>query len=57
MIIVYVGVIFGREVVNTIFGAAKGEMTRGNIVGALIVIVLGIYLITSANRMKRGELE
>ncbi len=57
MIIVYLGVIFGREVTNTIFGAAKEEMTRGNIVGALIVIALGIYLITWANRMKRGELE
>lgn len=57
MIIVYLGVIFGREVTNTIFGAAKEEMTRGNIIGALIVIALGVYLIAWANRMKRGELE
>lgn len=56
MIIVYLGVIFGREVTNTIFGAAKEEMTRGNIIGALIVMALGIYLITWANRMKRGDI-
>jgi len=56
MIIVYVGVIFGREVVNTILGATKDEMTRGNIVGALIVVALGIYLITWANRMKKGDI-
>ena len=55
MIIVYVGVIFGREITNTIFGAAEEEFSAGNIIGALIVIALGVYLITWANRMKRGE--
>lgn len=57
MIIVYVGVIFGREVTNSIFGAAKEEITRGNLIGALIVFCLGLYLIAWANRMKRGELD
>ncbi len=56
MIIVYLGVIFGREVTNTIFGTAKEEVTRGNIIGALIVIALGIYLITWANHMKKGDI-
>jgi hypothetical protein len=54
MILVYVGVVFGREVM-TIFTAAKAEATSGNLIGALIVFALGIYLITWANRMKRGE--
>jgi len=56
MIIVYVGVIFGRQVM-TLFTTAKEEAIGGNVIGALIVIGLGIYLITWANRMKRGELE
>jgi hypothetical protein len=56
MIIVYVGVVFGREVTNTILGAAKDELSAGNILGALIVFCLGIYLISWANRMKRGDL-
>ena len=55
MIIVYVGVIFGREVTNTIFGATKEELSSGNIIGALIIIALGVYLIAWANRMKKGE--
>ena len=57
MIIVYVGVIFAREVTSTILGAAEEEFSAGNIIGALIVIALGVYLITWANRMKRGDLE
>ncbi len=56
MIIVYVGVVFGREVM-TVFTTAKEEATSGNVIGAVIVFALGIYLITWANRMKRGELE
>jgi len=55
MIIVYVGVIFGREII-TLFTTAKEEVTRGNIIGAVIVFCLGIYLITWANRMKRGDI-
>jgi 4-hydroxybenzoate polyprenyltransferase len=54
MILVYVGVVFGREVM-TIFTAAKEEATSGNIIGAVIVFALGVYLITWANRIKRGE--
>jgi len=56
MIIVYVGVVFGRQVM-TIFTAAKEEATSGNMIGAIIVFALGVYLIAWANRMKRGELE
>ena len=55
MIIVYVGVVFGREII-TLFTAAKEEATGGNILGAVIVFCLGIYLITWANRMKRGDI-
>lgn len=55
MIIVYVGVVFGRQVM-TLFTTAKEEATSGNVIGALIVIGLGIYLITYANRMKRGDI-
>jgi len=55
MIIVYVGVVFGRETM-TLFTTAKEEAIVGNILGALIVFGLSIYLITWANRMKRGDL-
>ncbi len=55
MILVYVGVVFGREIM-TLFTTAKEEATRGNMIGALIVFGLGVYLITWANRMKRGEI-
>jgi hypothetical protein len=56
MILVYVGVIFGREVM-TIFTAAKEEATSGNLIGAVVVFALGIYLVVWANRMKRGEVK
>jgi len=55
MILIYVGVVFGREIM-TFFTTAKEEATRGNIIGALIVFGLGVYLIRWANRMKRGEI-
>ncbi len=54
MIIVYVGVVFGRGVM-TLFTTAKEEATGGNILGAIIVFGLGVYLIMWANRMKRGD--
>lgn len=54
MILVYVGVVFGRQVM-TLFTAAKEESTSGNLIGALIVFGLGIYLIIWANRIKRGD--
>ena len=54
MILVYVGVVFGREIM-TLFTAAKEEVISGNLIGALIVFGLGVYLITWANRIKRGE--
>jgi len=55
MILVYVGVIFGRQIM-TLFTATKEEATGGNIIGALIIFALGVYLITWANRMKRGDI-
>ena len=55
MIMVYVGVVFGRQIM-TLFITAKEEATSGNIIGALIVFGLGVYLIMWANRMKRGEI-
>lgn len=55
MILVYVGVVFGRQVM-TLFTTAKEEVASGNIIGALIVFALGVYLITWANRMKRGDI-
>jgi hypothetical protein len=55
MILVYIGVVFGRHVM-TIFTAAKEEATSGNVIGAIIVFSLGVYLIAWANRMKRGDI-
>ena len=54
MILVYVGVVFGRGIM-TLFTAAEEEVISGNLIGALIVFSLGVYLITWANRMKRSE--
>lgn len=54
MILVYVGVVFGREVMS-LFSTAKEEVTSGNVVGAVIVFCLGVYLIIWVNRMKKGE--
>ncbi len=54
MILVYIGVVFGREIM-TLFTAAKEEATSGNVIGAVIVFGLGVYLIMWANRIKRGE--
>lgn len=54
MILVYVGVVWGGQIM-TLFTTAKEEAASGNVIGALIVFGLGIYLITWANRMKRGE--
>ena len=55
MILVYVGVVFGRQIM-TIFTTAKEEATSGNVIGAVIVFGLGVYLITWANRMKRVDI-
>ena len=54
MMLVYVGVVFGRQIL-TLFTTAKEEAISGNVVGALIVFGLGVYLIMWANRMKRGD--
>ncbi len=55
MILVYVGVVFGREIM-TLFTTAKEAATSGNLIGALIVFSLGVYLIAWASRMKRGDI-
>jgi len=55
LILVYVGVVFGRQIM-TLFTTAKEEATSGNVVSALIVFGLGVYLIMWANRMKRGDI-
>ena len=54
LILVYVAVVFGREVIP-LFTAAKEEAMAGNIIGALIVFGLGVYLIVWANGLKKGE--
>ena len=54
MILVYVGVVFGREVMS-LFSTVKEEATSGNVIGAVIVFCLGVYLIIWVNRMKRGD--
>ncbi len=55
MIIIYVGVLFGRETM-TLFTTAKEEATGGNIPGAIIVFCLGIFLISWTNHMKKGDI-
>ena len=40
----------------TLFTTAKEESTRGNILGAIIVFGMGVYLIMWANHMKRGDI-
>lgn len=54
LILVYVAVVFGREIMS-LFTVAKEEAAAGNIIGALIVFGLGVYLIIWANRLKKGE--
>jgi hypothetical protein len=56
MILVYVGVVLGREIIP-VFYSAKTEVVNGNIIGALIVFALGIVLLIWANRLKKGELD
>jgi len=56
LILVYVGVIFGREVVNSIAGPAKEAVIAGDIIGAIILFFFGAYLIKWANDMKTGAI-
>lgn len=53
LILVYVGVVFGREVIN-IFTEAKEAAIAGNVIGAVILFSLGIYLIARVNEIKTG---
>jgi len=54
LILIYVAVVFGREIMP-LFTAAKEEAATGNIIGALIVFGLGVDLIIWANGLKKGE--
>ncbi len=55
LILVYVGVVFGREV-TSILTSAKEAVITGNVIGALIAFSLGVYLITWANHIKREDI-
>lgn len=55
LILIYVGALLGREATK-ILGVAWEEINRGNILGAVILVFLGTYLIVWANRMKKGEI-
>jgi len=55
LILVYVGVLFSREITG-IFIAAKDAATVGDILGAIILIAFGIYLTAKANDMKSGAI-
>jgi hypothetical protein len=56
IVLVFVGVVLGREIIP-VFYSAKTEVVNGNIIGALIVFALGIVLLIWANRLKKGELD
>ena len=56
LILVYVGVIFGREVISSIVAPAKESLIAGDIIGAIILLFFGIYLIKWANDMKTGAM-
>jgi len=56
LILVYIGVIFGREVINTIANSAKDAVFAGDAIGAVILFFFGIYLIKWANDMKTGAI-
>lgn len=56
LIIIYIGVIYGREVTSSFLGAAKDEFSAGNLLGTAIVIILGLYLISWANRIKKVDI-
>lgn len=53
IILVYVGVVFGREVIS-IFTSAKEAAFTGDAIGAVILFILGIYLIIRVNDIKTG---
>lgn len=54
LIFVYAGVVWGRSIIP-LFTTAKEEATRGNLIGALIIFALGVYLIVKANQLKTWE--
>lgn len=56
LILVYVGVIFGREVINSIANSAKEAVIAGDTIGAIILFFFGAYLIKWANDMKTGAI-
>lgn len=56
LILVYVGVIFGREVINSIATSAREAAIAGDTIGAIILFFFGVYLIKWANNMKTGAI-
>jgi len=55
LILVYVGVVFGREVIS-IFTSAKEAVITGDVIGAVILFALGIYLIVRVSDIKTGAI-
>ena len=56
LILVYVGVVFGREVISSLVIPAKEAVIAGDIIGAIVLFFFGIYLIKWANDMKTGTI-
>lgn len=56
LILVYVGVIFGREIINSIANSAKEAAIAGDVIGTIILFFFGAYLIKKANDMKTGAI-
>ena len=55
MIIVFVGSVLGREFFTVILEGI-GIAVEGDIIGAVILIIVGIYLLVLANKLKRVEI-
>jgi len=54
LILVYVGVITGKEFIG-LFVSAKDVALQGDLISASILVLLGIFLTVWANRIKSGE--
>jgi len=55
LICVYIGAALGQEA-NNLFATATKEAASGSIIGAIILLSFGGYLIFWASRMKKGEI-
>lgn len=56
LILVYIGVVLGREVISSIVTPTKEAVIAGDIIGAIVLLFFGIYLIKWANDMKTGAI-